>query len=68
MVAIARTAHFDEIAANRQVAELIATHKGWLFQEKAADDSVVVYHATARGGIRLFPMGQPGRTGGRITH
>ena len=57
LAAIARTAHFDEIAANRQVADLVATHKSWFFQEKAADGSVVDYHAAARGSIQIVPHG-----------
>lgn len=57
LAAIARTAHFDEIAANRHVADLVTTHKSWFFQEKAAGGSVVDYHAAARGSIQIVPDG-----------
>ncbi|NQD92749.1 nucleotidyl transferase AbiEii/AbiGii toxin family protein [Pseudomonas sp. CrR25] len=57
LAAISRSAHFDEIAANRHIADLVAIHKSWFFREKAADGSVVDYHAAARGNIQIVPDG-----------
>jgi len=57
LAAIVRTTHYDEITANRHVADQVATHKSWFFQEKAADGSVVDYHAAVRGNIQIVPDG-----------
>jgi hypothetical protein len=57
LAAIAHTEYFDMIAADRQVADMVANHKSWFFQEKSIDGTVVDYHAAARGHIQIVPDG-----------
>jgi hypothetical protein len=57
LAAIARSAHFADIAADRIVATAVARHKSCFFVEKDASGNVIDYAAATQGHLRLVPEG-----------
>ena len=57
LAAIARSNHFEEIAADKVVAGLVAEHKSWFFREKDAGDNNVDYRAAVIGSLKIVPEG-----------
>ncbi len=56
LAAIARSAEFDAIMADFQVAEQVAAHKGWFFREKGPEGNID-YQRAVNGAIALVPTG-----------
>jgi hypothetical protein len=57
LAAIARSAHFDQIVAERTVAQAVAAHKACFFAEKDAAGTWIDYSAAVCGGLRIVPIG-----------
>ncbi len=55
LVAIARSAYFDEVVSDRAVATMVAQHKSIFFIEKNTDGAVIDYTKAAQGQLRLVP-------------
>ncbi|MGY0196085.1 nucleotidyl transferase AbiEii/AbiGii toxin family protein [Leptothrix sp. BB-4] len=57
LAAIARSTHFDQVVADRAVAQTVADHKSCFFAEKDATGSWIDYGLATRGGLQIVPAG-----------
>ncbi|MEN0105881.1 MAG: nucleotidyl transferase AbiEii/AbiGii toxin family protein [Pseudomonas sp.] len=57
LAAIARSPHFSSIAANTEVAALVAAHKGWFFREHDVSGNLIDYRVAVAGGLCIVPEG-----------
>lgn len=57
LAAIARSAHFDQVIADRDVARAVAAHKSCFFPEKDSTGAWIDYRVATGGGLQIVPTG-----------
>lgn len=57
LAAIMRSAHFDTVLGDREVAQAVAEHKSHFFSEKKAGGEIIDYAAAVRGELQIVPQG-----------
>lgn len=58
LAAIARSAHWEAIAADRAVAQAVGRHKSFFFAEKDRQGVAIDYMAAVTGHLRIVPEGE----------
>lgn len=58
LAAIGRSEYFPAVAANREVATAVASHKRYFFVEKDRDGQTIDYAAAVSGHLKIVPEGE----------